>query len=61
MGSIVLTDYSPIGRFYFSHMVSKDTNLRYPHVVSLALDNDNDKVGYNLFSMHLTSIFGNLF
>ena len=25
-------------------MVPKDNSVRYPHVVSLALDDDNDKV-----------------
>lgn len=30
----------------FSHMIAKDTNVRYPDVVSLALDDDNDKVSY---------------
>ena len=40
--------FAHLMRFYFSHMVSKDNNVRYPHVVSLALDEDNDKVGLAL-------------
>ncbi|XP_065055995.1 mitogen-activated protein kinase-binding protein 1-like isoform X4 [Rhopilema esculentum] len=41
-----------------SHMVAKDTNVKHPDVVSLALDNDNDKLSciYNDHSLYVWDI-----